>query len=80
MQQRYSHTSGPSLISIERPHCPKCDERMLLTRLAPGPSGFDIRTFECVGCYHIHIVTVEADPMKFDAVLWLASRDLKQST
>jgi hypothetical protein len=53
---------------------------MLLTRLAPGPSGFDVRTFECVGCYHIHIVTVEADPMKSDAVLWLAGRDMKQST
>jgi len=50
---------------------------MLLARLAPGPSGFDIRTFECAGCRHIHIATVEADPMKSNAVLWFAGLDLK---
>jgi hypothetical protein len=53
---------------------------MTLARLASGPSGFDIRTFECACCHHIHIATVEADPMKSDGVLWLASHDLKSPT
>ena len=74
------HTSGRSLTSIERPHCPKCDARMVLARIAPGPAGFDVRTFECAGCLHVHILTVETDPMKSDAVRWLAGNDLRSPT
>jgi hypothetical protein len=75
-----SPSSGPSLTSIERPHCPKCDARMSLARIAPGPAGFDVRTFECAGCLHVHILTVETDPMEFDAVRWLAGNDLRSPT
>jgi hypothetical protein len=53
---------------------------MSLARIAPGPSGFDIRTFECSRCSHVQTMTVEADPMKTDAIRWLAGSDLKSPT
>jgi hypothetical protein len=55
---------GPSLTPIERPRCSHCTSRMMLARIAPGPSGFDIRTFECGKCDHVHTATVDIDPMK----------------
>jgi hypothetical protein len=36
-----SRTSGPSLWVIERPRCPKCQTRMSLARISPGPSGHE---------------------------------------
>jgi hypothetical protein len=36
----------------------------MLARVTPGPSGFDIRTFKCATCDHIHQRVVEIDPMK----------------
>jgi len=44
----------PSLLPIERPRCPKCQGRMMLARIEPGPNGSDLRTFECAKCDHIH--------------------------
>jgi ssDNA-binding Zn-finger/Zn-ribbon topoisomerase 1 len=80
MQQQYSHTSDPTLASIEKQRCPKCGERMSLARIARGRSAFAIRTLKCTGCHHIHVAIAEADPMKSNAVLWLASHDLKSPT
>ncbi len=31
---------------------------MVLARTSVGPSGFNIRTFDCTNCDHAHIVTV----------------------
>jgi hypothetical protein len=50
---------------------------MSLARLASGPSESDIRAFQCGGCRHVQVATVEADPMKSDAIRWLAGYDLK---
>jgi hypothetical protein len=36
---------------------------MNLARVVRVPSGFDIRTFDCSGCDHAHIVTVAADAL-----------------
>jgi hypothetical protein len=37
---------------------------MMLARITPGPSGFDIRTFECPACDQLHqMVILLADPM-----------------
>jgi hypothetical protein len=37
----------------------------MLARISPGSSGFDIRTFECPECDHVHQIVVElADPMQ----------------
>jgi hypothetical protein len=38
---------------------------MMLARITPGSAGFDIRTFECPECDHVHQRVVElVDPMK----------------
>jgi hypothetical protein len=70
MPEAYSNNSGPSLLTIERPNCPKCHTRMNLARIAPGPKGFDVRTFECGKCKRVLIATVETDPMKSDKAGW----------
>jgi hypothetical protein len=58
--------------AIERPRCPKCHQnRMLLSKLEAGPSGFDYRTFECQKCGRIHTVVVSNDPMTSDMLGWL---------
>jgi hypothetical protein len=37
----------------------------MLARITRGPSGFDIRTFECPACDDVHQCVVDlADPMK----------------
>jgi hypothetical protein len=66
MPEAYANNSGSSLASIERPRCPKCQTRMSLARIAPGP-GFDLHTFECGKCEHAYRATAEADPMKSQA-------------
>jgi ribosomal protein L37AE/L43A len=53
----------PSLLPIERPRCPKCQDRMRLRRIESGPDSSDLRTFECSKCGHIHKVLAE-DPIK----------------
>jgi hypothetical protein len=37
----------------------------------PGPSGFDLRTFECGKCEHVLNETVATDPMKSSLSGWL---------
>jgi len=61
-------------MTIRRPRCPNCENRMMLARITFGPSGFDIRTFECPACDHVHQIVVElADPIKSLGTLgWLA--------
>jgi hypothetical protein len=40
----------------------------------PRAKGFDMRTFECAKCEHIHTVTIAIDPMKSDGkVGWLVA-------
>jgi hypothetical protein len=43
---------------------------MSLARIAPGPKGFDIRSFECSKCAYVHIVAIEHDPMKSAKADW----------
>ena len=69
MPQTYTRPD-PSLIPIERPRCPKCQGRMMLARIEPGPAHSDLRTFECPKCNQVHKALVE-DPMKSDAGRWL---------
>src|ERR1043165_2378360 len=53
------------MITFHRPPCPECQTTTMLARISPGSSGFDIRTFECPECDHVHQIVVElADPMK----------------
>jgi hypothetical protein len=60
MPETYSSSRVP-LNADERPHCPKCGAEMTLVRIARGPTGFDIRTFDCADCDHAHIVMAATD-------------------
>jgi hypothetical protein len=67
----------PSLLPIERPRCPKCqDARMMLARIEPGPDGSDRRTFECPKCEYVHKVVV-ADPLRSPASTGWTYSELK---
>ena len=53
-------------MTVLRPLCPACQTRTVLARCTPGPIGFDIQTFECLACGHVHqtVADLLADPMK----------------
>ena len=53
----------PCLLPIRRPACPKCQGRMMLLGIAPGPEGLELRTFECRNCGHGFTNAVAKDPM-----------------
>jgi DNA polymerase III alpha subunit (gram-positive type) len=74
-QSRPSQSTPPAL---ERPRCPKCQSRMMLARIMPGPPGYDLRNFECDKCDHVLTITVADDPMN-GSVGWLAG-ELKPPT
>jgi transposase-like protein len=65
-------SSSEILISaIERPRCPRCQRRMKLERVSPGPKGFEHRSFECSKCDRAETRAVP-DPIKSNAVRWFA--------
>jgi transposase-like protein len=68
-----------SAISSRRPNCPKCQARMSLARITPGPKGFDQRTFECGNCEYVHREAVATDKMKSLQAGWIDG-DLKAPT
>jgi transposase-like protein len=57
------HSSLPYHVNlhIQRPACPKCRAHTMLARIMPARMGFDLRTFECPKCDHVHEVMVEND-------------------
>jgi hypothetical protein len=57
----------------ERPSCPTCKHRMGLARISPGKPGAEERTFECSTCHWTQKVSFPIDPLKTDAVGWMAS-------
>jgi hypothetical protein len=65
----YYTRPDPSLLPIERPRCPKCQGRMMLARIEPGPAHSDLRIFECPKCEHVLRTTAE-DPMKSGSTGW----------
>jgi hypothetical protein len=46
---------------------------MGLARISPGKRGFEERTFECSTCRRIEKISFVVDPLRTDAVGWLAS-------
>ena len=71
MPDSQSHSPGQPLTAIERSSCPRCQNRMMLARIMPGPKGFDLRNFECDKCDHVVTVTIPTDPMNSDVTGWL---------
>jgi hypothetical protein len=43
---------------------------MKLARISPGPTGFELRTFDCSNCDNVEQIAIASDPMKSDAVGW----------
>jgi hypothetical protein len=58
-------------LAIQRLHCPKCRARMTLARISLGPTGFELRTFDCSKCDHVEKIVIASDPMKSGDVGWL---------
>ena len=76
----YQPLPSAHISAIERPRCANCQQnRMLLSKLEAGPSGFDYRTFECQKCGRVETVAVSGDPMTSDMQGWLAG-ELKPPT
>ena len=68
----FQPVSSAAIAAIERPRCPECNQnRMLLSKLKAGPSGFDHRTFECQKCGRVHTTVVSSDPMNSAISGWL---------
>jgi hypothetical protein len=63
----------PELLPIGRPRCPDCSIRMLTVDIVAGPEGFEHRTFECSRCGHSEKKVLTCDPLKSNAIGWLAS-------
>jgi hypothetical protein len=58
------------LLAIQRLRCPKCQTRIVLARISPGPTGFEQRTFDCSKCDHVEKIVFASDPMKSGAAGW----------
>jgi hypothetical protein len=55
---------------------------MMLARITAGASGFDIRTFECLACDHVHqhVVALERFPAKWIPVRVKKTRQNKKES
>jgi tRNA(Ile2) C34 agmatinyltransferase TiaS len=72
MPYSQSRPFGSFLAPTEHPRCPKCHNRMDLARIMAGSKGYDLRNFECDKCDYVTTITVATDPMKSNAMGWLA--------
>ena len=63
-------------MSHKPPLCPQCQTTTMQARSTRSPAGFDIRTFKCPACDHIHqTVTELADPMHcIETNAWLSGQ------
>jgi hypothetical protein len=76
----YQPISPSHISAIERPRCATCQQnRMLLSKLEAGPSGFGYRTFECQKCGRVETTVASRDPMESGVRGWLAG-ELKPPT
>src|SRR5258705_7443218 len=53
------------MFAIQQLRCPKCRAHMKLARTSPGPTGFEIKRFDCSECNHVEQIAIPSDdPMK----------------
>src|SRR5882757_6592682 len=68
------------MFAIQQLRCPKCRARMKLARTSPGPTGFELKRFDCSECDHVEQIAIPSDdPMKSDAVGWFLGERSKLS-
>jgi len=76
----YQPIASAHISAIARPRCPACVQtRMLLSKIADGPSGLKQHTFECQKCGRVETTVVSSDPMTSHVRGWLSS-ELKPPT
>ena len=67
--------SSPQLLTaVERLRCSRCQTRMMLERVSPGPIGFERRLFECPKCDHVEISVIASVPFESRAASWLSEQ------
>jgi hypothetical protein len=71
MQGSIMSSTQQFLTAIERPRCSRCQARMMLERVSPGPIGFEHRLFECPKCDQVVVSVIASDPFKSKAAGWL---------
>jgi hypothetical protein len=71
MPSSHALPTGPPLSAIECLRCPHCQTRTNLAGIAPGPAGYELRTFECPRCDRVQRTLVVSDPMSGDVAGWL---------
>jgi hypothetical protein len=55
-----SEINFPPIQQLGRRRCPECHASMRLAWIEPGEDpDYDRRTFECMHCHHLDIVTVK---------------------
>jgi DNA-directed RNA polymerase subunit M/transcription elongation factor TFIIS len=64
--------SNPTLLSIERPRCGRCQTRMDLAQVKTRSDGSEKRIFECSKCKFVETKLL-ADPIKSEANCRLAA-------
>jgi hypothetical protein len=67
----HAFPTGPPPSAIERPRCQYCPTRTTLARIASGPAGYELHTFECPRCARFQRTLAVSDPMSGDANGWL---------
>jgi hypothetical protein len=69
--QMTEYLAAIPLLAIHQLRCPTCRTRMTLASISPGPTGFELRTFDCAKCDHVEKVAIASDPTKSGDVGWL---------
>lgn len=67
-----SNVSDQRPLTTERPRCIRCQTRMMLDRVSPGPVGFEHQVFEYPKCDHVETRVIASDPFNSNAQGWLS--------
>ena len=59
------------LLALQHLHCPKCRTNLTFAGIAPGPTGFELRTFDCTQCDYVEKIAIDLDSTKSGDVGWL---------
>ena len=65
------HLAAIPLLAIQRLRCPQCRARMTPSGILLGPTGFELRTFDCSDCGYVEKIVIASDPTKSGDVGWL---------
>jgi tRNA(Ile2) C34 agmatinyltransferase TiaS len=63
----------PELLPIHRPHCPKCQMRMITARVSGQVMGCENRMFRCAKCGHSETRMLASEPLQSDVLRRLKS-------